>query len=114
MATLAAHAVYEEVVTLAELAELLENGAFYPLFLLCMQRLHKLKDKEWLTALYNESKVNMMKMLPEIDQNKERMMEVLEDKVGVVVCVFIPVHIYFTDSKNLASLSTSHIMISLR
>ncbi|XP_072034975.1 eukaryotic translation initiation factor 4 gamma 2-like [Amphiura filiformis] len=80
MATFAAHAVYEDVVTLAELADLLENGAYYPLFLLCMQRLHKLKDKEWLTALYNDSKVNMMKMLPEIDQNKERMMEILDDK----------------------------------
>lgn len=80
MAMFAAHAIFNDVVTLAELAEPLENGAYYPLFLLCMQRLHKLKDKEWLTTLYNDSKVNMMKMLPEIDQNKERMMEVLEDK----------------------------------
>ena len=73
------------MVTLAELAEPLENGAYYPLFLLCMQQLRKLKDNEWLMALYNESKVNMMKMLPEIDQNKERMMEILEDKVNRVL-----------------------------
>ena len=72
------------MVTLAELAEPLENGAYYPMFLLCMQRLRKLKDNEWLMGLYNESKVNMMKMLPEIDQNKERMMEILEDKVSRV------------------------------
>uniref|UniRef100_A0A3P9N5N4 Eukaryotic translation initiation factor 4 gamma 2 n=1 Tax=Poecilia reticulata TaxID=8081 RepID=A0A3P9N5N4_POERE len=40
----------------------------------------KLKDREWLTELFQQSKVNMQKMLPEIDQNKDRMLEVLEGK----------------------------------
>ncbi|ERE80122.1 eukaryotic translation initiation factor 4 gamma 2-like protein [Cricetulus griseus] len=40
----------------------------------------KLQDREWLTELFQQSKVNMQKMLPEIDQNKDRMLEILEGK----------------------------------
>uniref|UniRef100_A0A3P9H1V9 Eukaryotic translation initiation factor 4 gamma 2 n=1 Tax=Oryzias latipes TaxID=8090 RepID=A0A3P9H1V9_ORYLA len=40
----------------------------------------KLKDREWLTDLFQQSKVNMQRMLPEIDQNKDRMLEILEGK----------------------------------
>uniref|UniRef100_A0A670HTW5 Eukaryotic translation initiation factor 4 gamma 2 n=1 Tax=Podarcis muralis TaxID=64176 RepID=A0A670HTW5_PODMU len=45
-----------------------------------MQQLAKLQDREWLTELFQQSKVNMQKMLPEIDQNKDRMLEILEGK----------------------------------
>ncbi|OPJ73913.1 eukaryotic translation initiation factor 4 gamma 2 isoform A [Patagioenas fasciata monilis] len=43
-------------------------------------QLAKLQDREWLTELFQQSKVNMQKMLPEIDQNKDRMLEILEGK----------------------------------
>lgn len=81
IASLGAKAVTDEILTLAELAELMENGVCYPLFLLCLQKIAKEKDKEWLLKRFTESKVNMQKMLPEMDQNKERMMDILEDKV---------------------------------
>ncbi|KAJ8298584.1 hypothetical protein KUTeg_022644 [Tegillarca granosa] len=80
VAKFAALGVTEGVVALAELAEPMENGAFYPLFLLCLQQIHKLKDKDWLVTSFNDSKVNLQMMLPEIDQNKEKMMEILEDR----------------------------------
>ncbi|PIK37573.1 Dap5 protein [Apostichopus japonicus] len=80
IASLGAKAVTDEIITLAELAELMENGVCYPLFLLCLQKIAKEKDKEWLLKRFTESKVNMQKMLPEMDQNKERMMDILEDK----------------------------------
>uniref|UniRef100_UPI00398EB91B eukaryotic translation initiation factor 4 gamma 2-like isoform X1 n=1 Tax=Pristiophorus japonicus TaxID=55135 RepID=UPI00398EB91B len=80
LAQYAARAVISELVTLLELAQPFENGTQFPLFLLCLQQLAKLNDREWLTDLFQQSKVNMQKMLPEIDQNKDRMLEILEGK----------------------------------
>uniref|UniRef100_A0A667ZLS3 Eukaryotic translation initiation factor 4 gamma 2 n=1 Tax=Myripristis murdjan TaxID=586833 RepID=A0A667ZLS3_9TELE len=71
LAQFAARAVIAELVSVAELAHPLENGTHFPLFLLCLQQAAKLKDREWLTDLFQQSKVNMQKMLPEIDQNKD-------------------------------------------
>ncbi|KAG2462508.1 IF4G2 factor, partial [Polypterus senegalus] len=80
LAQFAARAVIAELITIAELAQPLENGTHFPLFLLCLQQTAKLRDREWLTELFQLSKVNMQKMLPEIDQNKDRMLEILEGK----------------------------------
>ncbi|XP_036440499.1 eukaryotic translation initiation factor 4 gamma 2b [Colossoma macropomum] len=80
LAQFAARAVITEMVSVAELAHPLENGTHFPLFLLCLQQASKLKDREWLADLFQQSKVNMQKMLPEIDQNKDRMLEILEGK----------------------------------
>ncbi|XP_062860253.1 eukaryotic translation initiation factor 4 gamma 2b [Trichomycterus rosablanca] len=80
LAQFAARAVIAEIVSIAELAHPLENGNHFPLFLLCLQQVSKLKDREWLTEHFQQSKVNMQKMLPEIDQNKDRMLEILEGK----------------------------------
>uniref|UniRef100_A0A4W6G5X7 Eukaryotic translation initiation factor 4 gamma 2 n=1 Tax=Lates calcarifer TaxID=8187 RepID=A0A4W6G5X7_LATCA len=80
LAQFAAHVIVADLVSITDLAHQLENGAHFPLFLLCLQQLVKLKDREWLTDLFQQSKVNMQKMLPEIDQNKDRMLEILEGK----------------------------------
>uniref|UniRef100_A0A8C8IGB4 Eukaryotic translation initiation factor 4 gamma 2 n=1 Tax=Oncorhynchus tshawytscha TaxID=74940 RepID=A0A8C8IGB4_ONCTS len=80
LAQFAALALISELVSVSELAHPLENGTHFPLFLLCLQQTAKLTDKEWLTDLFQQSKVNMQKMLPEIDQNKDRMLEILEGK----------------------------------
>ncbi|XP_069549537.1 eukaryotic translation initiation factor 4 gamma 2a [Brachyistius frenatus] len=80
LAQFAARAIIADLVSVADLAHQLENGAHFPLFLLCLQQMVKLKDREWLTDLFQQSKVNMQKMLPEIDQNKDRMLEILEGK----------------------------------
>ncbi|XP_035381346.1 eukaryotic translation initiation factor 4 gamma 2b [Electrophorus electricus] len=80
LAQFAARAVIAELVSVAELAHPLENGTHFPLFLLCLQQACKLKGREWLTELFQQSAINMQKMLPEIDQNKDRMLEILEGK----------------------------------
>uniref|UniRef100_A0A8C4NWK7 Eukaryotic translation initiation factor 4, gamma 2a n=1 Tax=Dicentrarchus labrax TaxID=13489 RepID=A0A8C4NWK7_DICLA len=80
LAQFAARAIIADLVSIADLAHQLENGAHFPLFLLCLQQMVKLKDREWLADLFQQSKVNMQKMLPEIDQNKDRMLEILEGK----------------------------------
>lgn len=64
LAQFAARAIIAELVSVAELAHPLENGTHFPLFLLCLQQTAKLKDREWLTDLFQQSKVNMQKMLP--------------------------------------------------
>ncbi|KAM9764626.1 eukaryotic translation initiation factor 4 gamma 2a [Menidia menidia] len=80
LAQFAARAIIADLVSIGDLAHHLENGAHFPLFLLCLQQMVKLKDREWLGDLFQQSKVNMQKMLPEIDQNKDRMLEILEGK----------------------------------
>lgn len=64
LAQFAARATVAELVNMADLAQALENGAHFPLFLLCLQQMVKLKDRDWLSDLFQLSKVNMQKMLP--------------------------------------------------
>nr|XP_061819394.1 eukaryotic translation initiation factor 4 gamma 2-like [Nerophis lumbriciformis] len=80
LAQFAARAVVADLISITDLAHQLENGAYFPLFLLCLQQMAKLKDREWLIDLFQKSTVNMQKMLPEMDQNKDRMLEILEGK----------------------------------
>ncbi|XP_067352574.1 eukaryotic translation initiation factor 4 gamma 2a isoform X2 [Channa argus] len=80
LAQFAARAIVADLVNIADLAHQLENGLHFPLFLLCLQQMVRLKDREWLADLFQQSKINMQKMLPEIDQNKDRMLEILEGK----------------------------------
>lgn len=69
LAQFAARAIIAELVSVAELAHPLENGTHFPLFLLCLQQAAKMKDREWLTDLFQQSKVNMQKMLPGVSLN---------------------------------------------
>ncbi|TWW68036.1 Eukaryotic translation initiation factor 4 gamma 2 [Takifugu flavidus] len=80
LAQFAARAIIADMVNLADLAHQLENGAHFPMFLLCLQQLMKLRDRDWLSDLFQQSKINMQKMLPEIDQNTDKMLEILEGK----------------------------------
>lgn len=64
LAQFAARAIIADLVNLADLAHQLENGAHFPLFLLCLQQLMKLRDRDWLSDLFQQSKINMQKMLP--------------------------------------------------
>ena len=82
LAGLAARAVTDEISTLADLAQPLEGGHQYPLFLLTLQQLHKslVSDKAVLVKLFNESKVQLMNMLPELDRTKDRLGEILDDR----------------------------------
>lgn len=80
LAGFVARAVTDELITLKEAAEPLEGGQHYPLFLLCLQHLHKSMGQTWLHEHYVESKINLMSMLPEIDRNKERLAAILEDR----------------------------------
>ncbi|XP_013394414.1 eukaryotic translation initiation factor 4 gamma 2 [Lingula anatina] len=76
----AACAVAEGVISLADLAAPMENGSHYPLFMLCLQQIHKLQDEDWLVNVFNESKIDLQNMLPEGDRSKERMLKILEDR----------------------------------
>lgn len=64
LAQFAARAIITDLVSISDLAHPLENGAHFPLFLLCLQQIVKLKDRDWLADLFQQSKVNMQKMLP--------------------------------------------------
>lgn len=64
VARFGAMAVTLSLVALTDLAEPFEGGVHYPLFLLCLQHMHKVKDKEWLVDTFNRSKLDLQKMLP--------------------------------------------------
>ncbi|KAL8609080.1 hypothetical protein ACOMHN_033673 [Nucella lapillus] len=80
VARFGAQALAQEVVSLTELSEPFHHGAHYPLFLLCLQAAHRVRDKLWLVQVFNDSKLDLLMMLPESDQKKERMLEILEDR----------------------------------
>ncbi|RUS87631.1 hypothetical protein EGW08_004616, partial [Elysia chlorotica] len=80
VARFGAMATTRGLVTLTELSEPFDGGVHYPLFLLCLQHMHKIKGESWLVDKFNNSKMDLQKMLPELDQNKERMLEILEDR----------------------------------
>ncbi len=60
----AARSIYDNIISFGDLAHLMKNGAFYPLFFLCMQNLHKLKSPEWLRVQLERFKINLIEMLP--------------------------------------------------
>lgn len=64
LAQFSARAIIADLVSIEDLAQQLEDGTHFPLFLLCLQQMVKLKDREWLADLFQQSKVNMQKMLP--------------------------------------------------
>ena len=80
VAAFMSNAIGNEVMSLKEASEPLEGGQHYPLFLLCLQHLHKSKGNDWLFDAFTESKINLIEMLPENDRNKERMADILEDR----------------------------------
>ncbi|XP_076471182.1 eukaryotic translation initiation factor 4 gamma 2-like [Babylonia areolata] len=80
VARFGAQALASEVVSLMELSEPFHNGVHYPLFMLCLQAAHRVKDKQWLVRVFTDSKIDLLEMLPESDQKKERMLEMLEDR----------------------------------
>ena len=75
-----ARAVCDSLISLSELAQLMKYGAYYPLFFLCMQNMHKLKTPEWLRQQLEKSKINLVDMLPAGDRNKDRLIQILEDR----------------------------------
>jgi len=75
-----ARAVCDQIITFNDLANLMKYGAFYPLFFLCMQSMHKLKSQKWLRDQLEWSKILLLDMLPNGDRNKERLAQILEDR----------------------------------
>lgn len=80
VAFLTARAIVGNLMQLSDLAAVTENGQHYPLFLLTLQKLHKIQGKAELTKIFNDSKVNLMSQLPEAEKTKDKLGEILEDR----------------------------------
>lgn len=63
-ASLIARLVTSDLVTLKQVADQLVSGRHFPLFLLILQHMIKIKDKEWLGGIFKECKINMQIMMP--------------------------------------------------
>jgi hypothetical protein len=60
----AARSIFDNIISFGDLANLLKNGSYYPLFFLCMQNLRKLKSPEWLRVQLEKYRINLIEMLP--------------------------------------------------
>uniref|UniRef100_A0A1I8NUM6 Eukaryotic translation initiation factor 4 gamma 2 n=1 Tax=Stomoxys calcitrans TaxID=35570 RepID=A0A1I8NUM6_STOCA len=65
---------------LNDIANYTDNGQHYPLFLLVLQQLCKIIGKDQLEEIFRSSKIDLMNCLPEVDRNKTRLGEILEDR----------------------------------
>lgn len=74
VARFAASSLAENIASLEELAEPLENGVHHPLFLLCLQQVVKLRSEDWLEGVFSESKINLQGMLPGRDNIEQSTM----------------------------------------
>nr|CAH7767903.1 unnamed protein product [Callosobruchus chinensis] len=75
-----ATAICEHLVPISDVAAVTESGAYYPLFLLVLQHIHKKRGKSELSEIFNKSKINLIAQLPEADKTKERLSEILEER----------------------------------
>ncbi|XP_046748420.1 eukaryotic translation initiation factor 4 gamma 2 isoform X1 [Diprion similis] len=80
VASITAKTIVDNLMQLTDLASVTENGQHHPLFLLTLQQLHKTQGKARLMQIFNESKVNLMSQLPEVEKTKERLGKILEDR----------------------------------
>jgi len=80
IASYAARAITAGITNLAEVAEPMEGGQYYPLLLLVLQHLSKTMDKIELTKMFDDSKINLLNTLPKTDRTKERMADILEER----------------------------------
>jgi hypothetical protein len=81
----AARGTCDQLIAFGDLAGLMRTGAFYPLFFLCMQNMHKLmggeRGREWVRAQLDKSKVSLVDMLPAGDERSQaRLVQILEDR----------------------------------
>lgn len=68
------------LIKLNDIANYTDNGQHYPLFLLVLQQLHKTIGKDALEEKFRTSKIELINSLQEVDRNKERLAEILEDR----------------------------------
>nr|XP_039257067.1 eukaryotic translation initiation factor 4 gamma 2-like isoform X1 [Styela clava] len=80
MGNLLSKVVLFELLALSDLGEMLVGGYHFPLFLLTLQQMSKVKVEDWITHEFQESKIKMIEMLPEASQTKSAMITILEGK----------------------------------
>ncbi|CAL8079282.1 unnamed protein product [Orchesella dallaii] len=80
VAAFAGRAICQGQMTIAEVADLTENGKHYPFLLLVLQHMGKTMERTKLCKLFDESKVNLLTTLPKTDRTKDRMGEILEER----------------------------------
>lgn len=78
LAEIISRSVAAEIISLKESFDLVKN--YYPMFLLCLQHLKTIQGEGWLIQTIETSKINLMLALPETDQTKESLAEILEKR----------------------------------
>ena len=63
-ASLLARLVIHSLIELTIVVEFLKGGSHFPLFLLMLQQLNKIKDKSWLVDVFKKSQIDMRLMMP--------------------------------------------------
>uniref|UniRef100_A0A0K8SIQ8 Eukaryotic translation initiation factor 4 gamma 2 n=1 Tax=Lygus hesperus TaxID=30085 RepID=A0A0K8SIQ8_LYGHE len=80
VAEMASTAIKENYLTIAQVGDLTEDGANYPLLYLTLSELNKGLGNERLSELFSQSKVSLMNALSDSERTKTRLNEVLEER----------------------------------
>ncbi|VVC30529.1 Hypothetical protein CINCED_3A005143 [Cinara cedri] len=72
--------ICQNVTSITEIAKVSENGKRYPAFLMVLQELNEVIGKNKLTAVFKESKVNILNTLPESLRTKEQLADILQER----------------------------------
>lgn len=78
LAEVISRSVAAEIITLKDAYELVRN--YHPMFLLCLQHLKTIQGESWLVQTVEMFKINLMSALPETDQTKESLADILEKR----------------------------------
>uniref|UniRef100_H2Z560 W2 domain-containing protein n=1 Tax=Ciona savignyi TaxID=51511 RepID=H2Z560_CIOSA len=84
--SLLARFILNDLATLKGVSEMLKAGYHFPMFLLILQQLIKIKDKIWLLDAFKQSKVDLLMLMPDASQNKGSMFEILKGKQLAFLC----------------------------
>ena len=62
--SLLAYCVINDVISLANLSVLFEDGAYFPVFFVILQDTYRIGGKDWLMEAYKKSNVDVKTLLP--------------------------------------------------
>jgi len=78
--SLLAYCVINDVISIANISVLFEDGAYFPVFFVVLQDTYRIVGKEWLMEAYKKSNVDVKTLMPESSRSKDSVLKIMEDR----------------------------------
>lgn len=79
MAAIAALIIEKELSKLSKFMETFQDGAYFPIAMMCFSELSKTKGKEWLLTIIDEEKLDLKKLFPKNENGDDSIMTVAQE-----------------------------------